>query len=281
METLITPFHIRLDRRRLLKSLLAVTGGVITSQIYAEALSLTPRATEGPYYPDHLPLDQDNDLLQIKDGGVAEGVVANFGGRLLGVDGKPIQGALIEVWQADNNGCYIHSKGTQRDKERDPKFQGYGKIETNEKGEYRFRTIKPGLYTGRTIHWHIRVKQDGKSMLTTQLFIAGVPQNDRDGILRGMGTDEQRLSVIREFKPVSAESKEFVGTWDIVIGKTPEEREQRRGGPPGGRRPNGPGGPGDPPPNGGPPGAGGPPPGPQAELSDREIRDALFGPSPF
>jgi protocatechuate 3,4-dioxygenase beta subunit len=276
MEPLITPFHIRIDRRRLLKSLLAVTGGIITADIYAEALTLTPRATEGPYYPDHLPLDQDNDLLKIKDGGTAEGVVTNFGGRLLGVDGKPIQGAVIEVWQADNNGCYIHSKGTQRGKERDPKFQGFGKMETNAKGEYRFRTIKPGLYTGRTIHWHVRVKQDGKSMLTTQLFIAGVPQNDRDGILRSMGTDEQRLSVIREFKPVSADSQDLVGTWDIVIGKTPEEREQRRGGPPG----RGKGGPEGPPP-GGRPGEGGPPPGPQARLSDREIRDALFGPSPF
>jgi len=265
MQPLITPFHIRIDRRRLLKSLLAVTGGIITADIYAEALTLTPRATEGPYYPDHLPLDQDNDLLKIKDGGTAEGVVANFGGRLLGVDGKPIQGAVIEVWQADNNGCYIHSKGTQRGKERDAKFQGFGKMETNAKGEYRFRTIKPGLYTGRTIHWHVRVKQDGKSMLTTQLFIAGVTQNDRDGILRSMGTEEQRLSVIREFKPVGADSQELVGTWDIVIGKTPEEREQRRGGPPG----RGKGGPG------------GPPPGPQAGLSDREIRDALFGPSPF
>lgn len=278
MQPLIAPFHIRLDRRRLLKSLLAATGGIITGELYAEALTLTPRATEGPYYPDHLPLDQDNDLLKIQDGGTAEGVVANFGGRLLSADGKPIQGAEIEIWQADNNGCYIHSKGTQRGKERDAKFQGFGKMETNAKGEYRFRTIKPGLYTGRTIHWHVRVKQDGKSMLTTQLFIAGVPQNDRDGILRAMGTEEQRLSVIRDFKPASADSQELVGTWDIVIGKTPEEREQRRGGPPGGRRPNGPGGP---PPNGGPPGAGGPPSGPQAELSDREIRDALLGPSPF
>ncbi len=263
MSTSIHPFHIPLSRRKLLHSLLLTTGGIITGDLYAEALTLTPRATEGPYYPDHLPLDQDNDLLRIKDGATAEGVIANFGGRLLNVDGKPISGAVIELWQADNNGCYIHSNGTQRGKERDPKFQGYGKIETNAKGEYRFRTIKPGLYTGRTIHWHVRVKQNGKSMLTTQLFIAGVPQNERDGILRHMGTDEQRLSVIREFKPMSTESKELVGTWDIVIGKTPEEPERRRGGPPGG--------------------PGGPPPRRRdsAEVSDQAIQDLLFGPPPF
>lgn len=237
MSTPIHPFHIRLDRRRLLRSLLLTTGGIITTNIYAEALTLTPRSTEGPYYPDHLPLDQDNDLTQIIGGKApAGGTVAEFGGRLLNVDGKPLANHVVELWQADNNGCYIHSNGVQRGKERDPHFQGFGKMTTNAKGEYRFRTIKPGLYTGRTIHWHIAVNKDGKRMLTTQLYIAGVPQNERDGILRRMGDEAQRLSVIREFKPVSAESKELRGTWDIVLGSTPEEPEEpearRPGGPP-------------------------------------------------
>jgi protocatechuate 3,4-dioxygenase beta subunit len=230
--------YISLDRRRLLRSLLFTTGGIITADIYAEALTLTltPRATEGPYYPDHLPLDQDNDLLQIAGDKVKSlGTPVSFGGRLLNADGKPLKDATIELWQADNNGCYIHSNGVPRGKERDPHFQGFGKMETNAKGEYRFRTIKPGLYTGRTIHWHVAVKQNGKRMLTTQLFIAGVPQNDRDGILRSMGTEAQRLSVIREFKPQSAGSEELVASWDIVLGSTPEEPEQRRRGGPGGR----------------------------------------------
>ena len=231
--------HLRLDRRRLLRSLLLTTGGIITSDIYAKALALTPRATEGPYYPDHLPLDQDNDLVQIAGGKAASlGTLASFGGRLLNADGKPVSGAIIELWQADNNGCYIHSRGVQRGKERDPHFQGYGKIETNAKGEYRFRTIIPGLYTGRTRHWHIAVRQGTKRMLTTQLFIAGEPQNERDGILRNMGTEAQRLSVIREFKPISADSKELTATWDIVLGSTPAEPEGRGpgGGPPRGER---------------------------------------------
>src|SRR6476661_8976414 len=107
--------YISLNRRRLLHSLLLTTGGVITSSIYAEALALTPRATEGPYYPDHLPLDQDNDLTQIAgDKATALGTVASFGGRLLNADGKPLGDATIELWQADNNGCYIHSNGVQR-----------------------------------------------------------------------------------------------------------------------------------------------------------------------
>ncbi|MEN3940037.1 hypothetical protein WJU23_02005 [Prosthecobacter sp. SYSU 5D2] len=235
-----SPFHIRLDRRLLLRSLLLTTGGILTGSLYAEALTLTPRATEGPYYPDHLPLDQDNDLVQIQgQAAQALGTVTEFGGRLLNADGQPIQDALIEMWQADNNGCYIHSRGAQKDKERDPAFQGYGKIITNAKGEYRFRTIKPGLYSGRTIHWHVAVKQGDKRMLTTQLYIAGVPQNDKDGVLRRMGDEAQRLSVIREFKPKTTGSPELFGTWDIVIGHTPEEPEERRGG----GRPGGPAGP--------------------------------------
>jgi protocatechuate 3,4-dioxygenase, beta subunit len=226
-------FHIRMDRRRLLHSLLATTGGIITSGVYAEALALTPRATEGPYYPDHLPLDQDNDLIQIAgDTHPSGGEIANFGGRVLGLDGRPMSDVVVEIWQSDANGCYIHSRGMQRGKERDPHFQGYGKMTTNAQGEYKFRTIKPGLYTGRTIHWHVRVKRGEQSMLTTQLYIAGVPQNDRDGILQGIKDEAQRLSVIREFKPMTAESKELFGTWDIVIGGTPEEHEKRRGGPP-------------------------------------------------
>jgi protocatechuate 3,4-dioxygenase, beta subunit len=225
----MNPFYLPLPRRRLLQSLLAATGGVITGDLYAEALTLTPRSTEGPYYPDHLPLDQDNDLLQIAgDQAPALGEITSFGGRLLTADGQPLAGAEIELWQADQNGCYIHSRGTQRGKERDPHFQGYGKMTTNAKGEYRFRTIKPGLYTGRTIHWHIAVNREAKRLLTTQLFIAGLLQNDSDGILRRMGTEAQRLSVMREFKPETAGGKDLFATWDIVLGSTAEEpREQR------------------------------------------------------
>jgi protocatechuate 3,4-dioxygenase beta subunit len=229
----MTPFHIPLSRRTLLRSFLLTTGGIITGDLYAEALTLTPRQTEGPYYPDHLPLDQDNDLTLITGGKApAGGVITEFGGRLLNVDGKPLSDTVVELWQADNNGCYIHSKGTQKGKERDPQFQGFGKVTTNAKGEYRFRTIKPGLYTGRTRHYHIAVVQGGKRLLTTQLYLAGEPQNEKDGILKRIADEQQRLSIIREFKPVNTGSQELIGTWDIVIGGTPEDPETRRPGPP-------------------------------------------------
>ncbi len=231
-------FHIRADRRRVLRSFLLGAGGLWVPGVMAEALTLTPRATEGPYYPDHLPLDQDNDLVQCTGKeAAAMGTVASFGGRVLNADGKAMQGAVVELWQADNNGCYLHSKGVQRGKERDPMFQGFGKMETNEKGEYRFRTVMAGLYTGRTRHFHVAVVKDGKRLLTTQLFVEGEPQNERDGILKRMGTDEQRLSVIRPFEKVSGGDGALVATWDIVLGSTAAEHEERKGPPPGGRRP--------------------------------------------
>jgi len=233
MNTSNNTFYIPQSRRSLLHSLLLTTGGIITSSVYAEALTLTPRSTEGPYYPDHLPLDQDNDLTQIIAGKApANGSLSEFGGRLLNADGQAISEAVIELWQADNNGCYIHSKGAPSKKERDPQFQGFGKITTNAKGEYRFRTIQPALYSGRTRHYHIAVVQNGKRRLTTQLYIAGEPQNEKDGILRSIRDEAQRLSVIREFNPTNGVLQ---ATWDIVIGMTPEDPEQRRrtpGGPP-------------------------------------------------
>lgn len=249
-------FYIPLNRRRLLHSLLLTTGGVITGRIYAEAMTLTPQVTEGPYYPDHLPLDQDNDLVRIKEGESASGIVTNFGGRLLNASGNPLQNAAVELWQADNNGCYIHSRGTQRNKERDPKFQGYGKTVTNAKGEYRFRTIKAGLYTGRTRHFHVAVSQGERRVLTTQLFFAGEPGNERDMVLNGIRDQAQRLSVIREFKPVSGSGDELVATWDIVLGATPQDGGRGRGS----------GGSGGPPPGGrggAPPGGGRRPPPPR------------------
>lgn len=222
-------FYIPLPRRRLLQSFLLGAGGIFVPGVFAEALTLTPKQTEGPYYPDHLPLDQDNDLVRIQGKQKnALGQVAEFGGRLLNADGKSVEGAVVEVWQADDNGCYIHSGGVQRGKERDDLFQGYGKITTNAKGEYRFRTIIPGLYTGRTRHWHVAVVKDGRRLLTTQLYIAGEPQNAKDGILNRIADEAQRLSVIREFKPGAADGKALLGTWDIVLGNTPDDRDPGR-----------------------------------------------------
>src|SRR5512138_2408014 len=78
--------------------------------VFAEELLKTPRLTEGPFYPDHLPLDTDNDLLIVNDGLTpAKGEVTHLSGRLLDTRGQPIRNALVEIWQVDAKGVYLHS----------------------------------------------------------------------------------------------------------------------------------------------------------------------------
>src|SRR5258708_28347002 len=111
---------------------------------FAEELIRTPRQTEGPFYPDHLPLDTDNDLIVINDSVTpAVGEVTYLNGKILDSRGDPVRGALVEVWQCDSSGAYIHSRSGHR-ADRDPNFQGFGRFLTGSSGEDLFRTSQPG-----------------------------------------------------------------------------------------------------------------------------------------
>src|SRR5262245_54660531 len=77
---------------------------------FADELTKTPPQTEGPFYPNKLPLDTDNDLIIVNDGITpAVGEITHLTGRLLDPKGDPIRGAAVEIWQCDNNGAYLHS----------------------------------------------------------------------------------------------------------------------------------------------------------------------------
>ena len=211
------------------------TAGFTLPGAFAGALTLTPHLTEGPYYPDHLPLDQDNDLLIISESITpAVGTITNVGGRVLDRRGDPIANALVELWQADNGGAYLHSHGANG-KTRDAHFQGYGKFLTGSDGAYKFRTVKAGLYMGRTRHLHFGVTLPKQSRFTTQLFWREWPKlpdgtpwpitNSRDSVLGGIGDTAQRDAVIKTFTPVAGTViGEEQTTWDIVMGLTPIDR---------------------------------------------------------
>src|SRR5690349_10999743 len=80
---------------------------------FAEQLLLTPNQTEGPFYPDHLPLDTDNDLIIVNDSLTpAVGEITHLSGRILDARGEPLRNVLVEIWQADNNGVYLNTKDT-------------------------------------------------------------------------------------------------------------------------------------------------------------------------
>ena len=155
--------------------------------LMAETLSLTPKQTEGPFYPDKMPLDTDNDLIVINDALTpAVGTIAYLSGTVTDSKGNPLRNTLVEIWQVDNNGIYLHTRGGNRQK-WDSNFQGYGRFLTDSKGRYFFRTLKPSPYSGRTPHIHMAVSAKGQRKLTTQCYIKGEPRNENDFILWSVG----------------------------------------------------------------------------------------------
>ena len=193
---------------------------------FAEQLALTPRQTEGPFYPDKLPLDTDNDLLIINDGITpAVGEVTHLTGRLLDAKGDPIRNAVVEIWQVDGKGVYLH-KGSGGADKRDANFQGFGRFETNSKGEYRFRTIKPVPYPGRPApHIHFKVKRGDRELLTTQLMIRGHEGNRRDGIFAEAGDAIDQELIQADFLPIpESKTGEYYAKFEIVLGRTPEDK---------------------------------------------------------
>jgi protocatechuate 3,4-dioxygenase, beta subunit len=190
---------------------------------FAEELLRTPAQTEGPFYPDKLPLDTDNDLIVINDALTpAVGEITYLSGKILDARGNPVKNAAVEIWQCDNNGAYPHSRTGNADK-KDNNFQGFGRFVTGSAGEYLFRTIKPVPYPGRTPHVHFKIKLKGKEALTTQCYIKGHAGNQRDGIWRSIRDEQLRDLVTIDFAPIK-ESRvgELAAKFDIVLGVTPE-----------------------------------------------------------
>jgi protocatechuate 3,4-dioxygenase beta subunit len=204
-------------------SALALPSFMTVRGAFAEALSLTPRQMEGPFYPDRLPLDTDNDLLIVNDGITpAVGEITHLTGRILDADGNPLKSALVEIWQVDGHGVYLHTADTHA--KRDANFQGFGRFLTGSTGEYYFRTVKPVPYPGRTPHIHFKIKQRGQSEFITQCYIKGHAQNERDGVFRGIRDAKARESVLVDFKPIeNSKLGELEARFDIVLGVTPYE----------------------------------------------------------
>jgi protocatechuate 3,4-dioxygenase, beta subunit len=227
---MMRPEHAPINRRLFLGSLatgaaaLAGASPFFTVRgAFADELVRTPRQTEGPFYPDKLPLDTDNDLIVVNNNLTpAVGQITHLSGRILDHKGDPIRNALVEIWQVDNSGAYIHTKDPAHS-HFDTNFQGYGKFLTGSTGEYYFRTIKPVQYTGRCPHIHVKVRKGNKELLTTQFYVKGEPSNARDFIYRGIRDKEARESVTLDFSPLPrSRTGELVAKGDVVLGFTPE-----------------------------------------------------------
>jgi protocatechuate 3,4-dioxygenase beta subunit len=184
----------------------------------ASGLVVTPGQTEGPFYPTYLPADMDADLVRVQGQKArALGQITHVVGRVLNRGGEAVRGAQVEIWQCDANGIYDHPSqpGLQR---RDRAFQGYGRTAVAADGGYRFRTIRPVAYPGRTPHIHFKVHAPGTGRLTTQMYIAGEPQNATDGVLNRIRDARARASVIVRLEAADGiEPGALKGTFDIVL----------------------------------------------------------------
>ena len=186
---------------------------------FAQQLVRTVAQTEGPFYPNHLPLDTDNDLIVINDGITPSvGEITHVTGRILDAAGKPIRNAMVEIWQCDNNGAYLHT-GTTNAERRDKNFQGFGRFLTGSTGEYYFRTIKPVPYPGRTPHIHYMVKMKGRDKFVTQLYIKGHSGNANDQVLKGVKDPKALATLMSDFVPIKgSKTGEFSAKFDVILG---------------------------------------------------------------
>jgi protocatechuate 3,4-dioxygenase beta subunit len=125
---------------------------------------------------------------------------------------------MVEIWQCDSLGIYDHPRQPGRDR-RDAAFQGYGRMLVDAEGRYSFRTLKPVTYPGRTPHIHLKVATGDGRALTSQFYVAGDPQNERDGIFRrAIRTPGQRERIEMKLEPASGlEPGAMAATLDIVI----------------------------------------------------------------
>ena len=228
---MMRPEHDPINRRLFFGSLatgaVALAGGSSFFTVrgaFADELVHTPRQTEGPFYPDKLPLDTDNDLIVVNDNLTpAVGDITHLSGRILDHRGDPIRNALVEIWQCDRDGTYLRPHLENGDK-YDTNFQGFGRFLTGSTGEYYFRTIRPVPYTGRpAAHIHFKIWKDKKVQLTTECFVKGYEGNERDGIYRrAMATKGGHLLPV-DFAPVKGSKiGELSARFDVVLGDTPK-----------------------------------------------------------
>src|SRR6516162_8823038 len=204
-----------IPRRRMLWFLVAAcaAGSSLWSKAKAAVLPLTPRQTAGPFYPLAFPPDSDNDLVQITGhSGTAKGTVTHLTGRVLDPAGRGISGARVEIWQCDADGRYHYVHDEQADRPLDENFQGYGRTATDVGGAYRFRTIRPVPYPGRTPHIHFAVSAPDFPRFITQMYVSGEPRNERDGVLmsvRGLAARDRLIVPLR----LAAEPGALAGTF--------------------------------------------------------------------
>jgi protocatechuate 3,4-dioxygenase beta subunit len=203
-----------LPRRLLLRATPFLAAPALLIRPAAAQVPATPAQMEGPYYPRAIPADADADLLRVAgQARTALGRPLLLTGLVRSSDGAALPGAQVEIWQADHAGIYLHPRDA-RIAERDPGFQGYGRAVADGAGRYAFRTIRPGLYPGRTAHIHLRARPADGPALTTQVYFPDEARNDGDMLLRRV-TGAQRALLIASVTPMDGGQR---AEFDVILG---------------------------------------------------------------
>ena len=220
----------KVARRNWLKKSLALAVGTVgagftLSEANKDTCAVTPRQELGPFstMKFRTQADHDIDLTQITgQTGTAMGGVMIVHGKILDTNCQPIAGAIVEIWQANHHGKYRHEYDDSG--ASDPNFQGWAQAVTNEKGEYRFKTIKPGLYGRRARHIHYKVSKRGYHELVTQLYFDGEERNKTDGILNSFTHDEQMRLMGKVDPKAAMPTYEFSINLDrVLVGAVPQK----------------------------------------------------------
>jgi protocatechuate 3,4-dioxygenase, beta subunit len=210
-----------LSRRRLLLSSTSMAVASLTLWRNGRAARVvpTPAQTAGPFYPKALPLDTDNDLVRIiGHKNAASGAVTHVFGGVLDVEGRAVPDTRTEIWQCDSHGRY-HYVDDRSSPPIDADFQGYGTTISGSDGAYRFRTIRPVPYPGRTPHIHFAISTPGGGRLITQMYVADQPLNEHDLVLAQISDPGARARVIVPLAPApQIEAGALAGSFDIVLG---------------------------------------------------------------
>ena len=199
------------------RSFFAMCGTIVLPGVSLGEIISTPWQGEGPFYPDRIPEDTDNDLVKNGNSTIeAGGKILNLSGSLVNRDSKPIKGMTAEIWQTDVNGVYLHT-GSFRSKMRDEQFQGFGRSITDRNGYFFFRTIIPVEYPGRTPHIHLKLWNEREHVLTTQLYIQGHSLNKEDFLFKRMYIAEQKINSMKLLPAQTNDSTESVTSVRLVV----------------------------------------------------------------
>jgi protocatechuate 3,4-dioxygenase, beta subunit len=210
---------MKCDRRHAVTGLSALAAVPLMPNAIAQMVQLrpTPRDSEGPFYPTDWTGDVDGDLIVVNGRRYEAGASLLLLGRILDVSGNPIRDANVEIWQVDVTGRYRHPRDDS-DGPLKRGFQGFGRVASDAKGAYRFRTIKPVSYGGRPAHIHFRIEAKGFQSLTTQMYFAGENQ-ERSG-LGGFSRERDRLTVKAEPLLDTSAGAQWAAQFEIVLAKS-------------------------------------------------------------